>query len=93
MQSTAWARVSHFSKLQTADAVLRTRVHRTAKIDDNAEEGVKTQESDRTHPKAFRSCYRKSITGILLVLYLTVPDSALNETPPPSRRSKTQQTL
>jgi hypothetical protein len=50
MQSTAWAGVSHLSKVLIADAVLRTRVHRTAKIDDNAEEGIKTQESDRTLP-------------------------------------------
>jgi hypothetical protein len=92
MQS-AWAGVSHLSQQRTADAVLRTRVHRTAKVDDNAEEGEKTEESDRTLPTAFRGCYRKSITGILLVLYLTVPGSVLNEAPLPSRRSKTKQTL
>jgi hypothetical protein len=33
-----------------ADAVLRTRRDKIAKIDDNAEEGVKTQESDRNSP-------------------------------------------
>jgi hypothetical protein len=47
MQS-AWAGVSHLSQQRTADAVLRTRVHRTAKIDDNAEEGKKPR--NRTEP-------------------------------------------
>ena len=44
MQSTAWAIVSHLLK-SIADAVLRTRRDKIVKIDDNAEEGVKTQES------------------------------------------------
>jgi hypothetical protein len=60
------------SVVRTADAVLRTRKDKIAKIDDNAEEGVKTQESDRARPTAFRGCHRKSIAAILLVLYLTV---------------------
>ena len=93
MGSTAWVRVSHVSEQRTADAVLRTRGHRIAEIDDNAEEGMKLR--NRTEPtlRAFRGCYRKSITGILLMLHLTVPDSALNETPLPSRRGKTRKTL
>ena len=73
MQSTARARVSHLLKLRVADAVLRTRQHTSARKDDNAEEGIKAQESDRRARYAFRGCYRNSITGMLLVLYLTVP--------------------
>ena len=57
--------------------MLRTRRDTVAKLDDNAEEGVKSQDSGRALP-AFRGCHRKLITGILLVLlvlYLTVPGS------------------
>jgi hypothetical protein len=68
-----------------ADAVLRTLRDKIAKIDDNAEEGVKTQESDRALPTAFRGCHRKSITGILLVLYLTVPGSGSERSASPQQ--------
>jgi ABC-type hemin transport system substrate-binding protein len=77
MQSRAGVRVSHVSEQRTADAVLRTRVHRIAEIDDNAEEGVKVRNQTEPTLLAFRGCSRKSITGILLMLYLTVPDSAV----------------
>jgi hypothetical protein len=60
-----------------ADALLRTRVHRIAEIDDNAEEGMKVRNQTEPTLLAFRGCYRKSKTGILLVLYLMVPGSAV----------------
>jgi hypothetical protein len=62
----------------------------TAKTDDNAEEGIKLRNRTERAPKAFWRCHRKSIAGILLVLYLTVPGSGIDACASPQQAPQDQ---